>query len=253
MSLLGHLVEKANSNKCSIIDTVDSAAPLIDSPLPAGTPTAPRDDAALFVATNLVHFENERRLSNADLAIDGVCYRRLDPEYYAWLRTKMARARIAFEMGDLSEETFHRLHDAFNAIHDWAIEHFGEATLQRAFRWFKPRQYLPPTLDGVDAAAIQVVQGHLYPPDGNWRFVCPVSRQAIAKVDAIRDQALSAGWTEARLYQNRGRLRFPCGGDYGLVCFVHGKEQLGQTTPNIIEILGNKPAGYCLQFRNKNS
>ena len=64
------------------------------------------------------------------------------------------------------------------------------------------------------------VPPHLFPEDGDWKFTQPVRSSTVPKVDAIRDQALSLGWSEAQLYQNRGRFRFPCGQDYGLVCFL---------------------------------
>jgi hypothetical protein len=56
-------------------------------------------------------------------------------------------------------------------------------------------------------------------------------------VDAIRKQAQSLGWAEARLYQNRGRFAFPCGQDWGLVCFVGHGDALGEITETHIEII----------------
>ena len=76
-----------------------------------------------------------------------------------------------------------------------------------------------------------------YPADGVWKYREPVTARALAKVDAIRDRALSLGWSEARLYQNRARFRFPCGEDYGLVCFMDGVQQIGSITTEFIEII----------------
>ena len=70
------------------------------------------------------------------------------------------------------------------------------------------------------------------------------------KVDAIRDQARSLGWSEAQLYQNRGRFRFPCGQDYGLVCFLEGDKRIGKVTRQSIEIIGPPPQERCLRFYN---
>ena len=64
-------------------------------------------------------------------------------------------------------------------------------------------------------------------------------------VDAIRDQALALGWSEAALYQNRGRYCFPVGGDYGLVCFLHDGREIGQVTRESIEIV--MPSGSRLR------
>jgi len=56
-------------------------------------------------------------------------------------------------------------------------------------------------------------------------------------VDRIRDEALALEWNEARLYQNRGRLRFPNGDEYGLVCFLGGGREIGDLTREAIEII----------------
>ena len=73
---------------------------------------------------------------------------------------------------------------------------------------------------------------------------------AIAKVDAIRKQALSLGWTLSRLYQNRGRFGFPLGEDWGLVCFVDDDERLGEVTARYIEVRGMAPRDHILKFYN---
>ena len=64
-----------------------------------------------------------------------------------------------------------------------------------------------------------------------------MTSEAVAKVDAIRDEAMAKGWSEARLYQNQGRFRFPSGEDYGLVCFVEGSQRIGEMTARYIEII----------------
>ncbi len=61
---------------------------------------------------------------------------------------------------------------------------------------------------------------------------------------------MAQGWREARLYQNRGRFRFPCGEDYGLVCFVDGDFALGEVTRQSIEIVGPPPWETILHFYN---
>ncbi len=90
---------------------------------------------------------------------------------------------------------------------------------------------------------------YLYPRNGDWRFTQPVQRSTLDKVNAIRELALSLGWHEARLYQNRGQLRFPCGDDWGLVCHIFEqagtikdgiavrKRLIGEVTRQNIEIL----------------
>lgn len=92
---------------------------------------------------------------------------------------------------------------------------------------------------------------YLFPDNGNYTFTEKVLPCAVAKVDAICDQALALGWTKARLYQNRGRLRFPFGGDYGLVCFISGDKRIGEVATQHIEILvGSPPRESRMRFYN---
>ena len=74
-------------------------------------------------------------------------------------------------------------------------------------------------------------------PAGASRHWCPVSAKAVAKVDAIRDQAIALGWDEAKLYQNRSHLPFSLGAEYGLVCFLDGAVEVGAVTAHAIEII----------------
>jgi hypothetical protein len=53
---------------------------------------------------------------------------------------------------------------------------------------------------------------------------------------------LAAGWSEAQLYQNRGRHSFPCGKDYGLACFLHRDDRVGDITRQSIEIINARGA-----------
>jgi len=95
------------------------------------------------------------------------------------------------------------------------------------------------------------VKAHLFPADEDWPLTESVTAQALAQVDAIRDHALSLGWTEASLYQNRGRLRFPAGGENGLVCFLHSDDQIGEVSAQSIEII--RPSGNRLRCYNRDA
>jgi hypothetical protein len=224
------------------------------------------DGTALYAATNLDSWETDKpRYFARDVGMDGICYRRLDPEYYAWLRHKMALAKKALEAGRLDSAAFDGLRTRFNDIHAWAVARFGENELLAAVRSLDPKEYPPPSIDpaaqspsrlcrtrlsGCMSPCDAAVEQYLYPKDGEWRFTEKVPQSAIDKVDAIRDQALSLGWSEARLYQNRGRFRFPCGEDFGLVCFVDANERIGEVTRQYIEIIGPPPRENRLRFHN---
>ena len=121
----------------------------------------------------------------------------------------------------------------------------------------RPPADLPREVPKVDqreaAAALVDHPGHpyLFPDDGNYPFTEKVLPSALAKVDLIRDRASALGWSEGRLYQNRGRFRFPFGGGYGLVCFVGDDKRIGEVTNQHIEIVvGSPPRESRLQFYN---
>jgi hypothetical protein len=73
-------------------------------------------------------------------------------------------------------------------------------------------------------------------PSPDLHFDHPVTLAALEEVGAIRDKALALGWTEAELYQTRGRFAFPCGNQYGLVCFLSADHHVGPVSEAAIEI-----------------
>jgi len=201
----------------------------------------------LYVATNLETWEAKPPVRLDQDAICEPCgFRRLDPEYYAWLRSRMALAQKGYERGRLPSRQFEDLRNRFNAVHFWAVERFSEQALLEAVRTLDPSRYEPPMVK--EPGDPSSPPPHVYPTDGDWPFIDPVAAEAVAKVDAIRDRALALGWSEAQLYQNRGRCSFPCGQDYGLVSFLHGDDRLGEITSQFIEIIS--PRGSRLRFHS---
>jgi len=107
-----------------------------------------RQETALYAATNLESWETDKPHYYArDIGIDGTCFRRLDPPYYAWLRYKMGLAKKAADSEHLSARTFEALRTRFNSIHAWAIERFGEDELLSAIQSLDPKAYPPPALE----------------------------------------------------------------------------------------------------------
>ena len=243
------------------IDTVEAReSNQITSP-----PIESAGKTVLYVATNLSCWEtNEHRGIWREVVYGRVCYRRLDPEYYAWLRYKMVLAEKAQESGGLDPTAFNGLRTRFNLIHAWAIDRFGEDALLSAVSKFDPKTYSPPMVDIVSRSDSRTypnddhdsdsstpsIDSYLFPKDGDWCFAKKVKPSAITKVDAIRDQAISLGWNEQRLYQNRGLFRFPCGEDYGLICFINDNDRIGEMTRHYIEIIGPPPRENRLRFYN---
>ena len=103
---------------------------------------------AMRVATNLRSFQDEASSDHPqDVIHEGTSYRRLDPDYYAWLRRRMERAQQAHEAGRLASSTWQILRDRFKAVHDWAIVHLGESSLVSALADLDEKTYCPPQHD----------------------------------------------------------------------------------------------------------
>lgn len=218
---------------------------------PIQSPVQPAEEVSvgpevLFVATDLEsrHLECGEG-ENRDIEHEEKSYRRLDPEYFAWLRSRMVAARSAHNAGKLPDKTWDLLRERFNRVQELAVEEFGEKALQKAVHCLNPKTYDAPP-------AKQQKKDWIYPAGEAWKCKQPVTSRAVAKVDAIRDEAMACGWSEARLYQNQGRFRFPCGQDYGLVCFVDEDREIGAVTRQFIEIIhgANTPRPSTLRFHN---
>jgi hypothetical protein len=181
----------------------------------------------LFVSTDLnIQFMASGK---SDVKHDGQIYRRLTSDYFAWLRTRMQTAQSAHRNKRISDKNWNMLRERFNPIQQHAIELFGQDALQTACEGFNSNRYQPPQ-DFQE-------ERWTYPVNETLPFAADVDSLAVAKVDAIRLQSMDLGWTEAQLYQNQGRHRFPCGEEYGLVCFVSGERTIARVTESYIEIV----------------
>lgn len=100
--------------------------------------------SVLYVSTVLDAWETSA-LGFDQAAICEHCgYRRLDPEYYAWLRSRMEVAKQAWERGQLVPLQYQELRRRFNEVHIWAARQFGEEKLLAAVRSLDPKEYHPP-------------------------------------------------------------------------------------------------------------
>jgi hypothetical protein len=185
----------------------------------------------LYVSTGLTQWSTDQPAAFArDVQVNDTAYRRLDPEFYAWLRSKMTLVRLAHQAGQIDAVEYEQIRSRFNAVHEWAIEHLGEAALLNAVHTLDARTYQPPVAEAEpkpksDQAADQAVSA------------------ATAIVDAIRDQALSLGWTEERLYAAP-----KVGHERGLVTYLKPGDQIGEVTTQSIEII--LPDGVRQRFYN---
>jgi hypothetical protein len=185
------------------------------------------EQQALYVSTDLN--AQVLTLQEQDVNHDGQTYRQLTPDYFAWLRSRMQTAQSALRNKRISDKNWNMLRERFNPIQQHAIELFGQDALKAVCEGFDQNRYQPP--QGFQE------ERWIYPANETLNFSIDLDLRAVAKVDAIRFQAIELGWTEAQLYQNQGRHRFPCGEDYGLICFIGGDREIARVTESYIEIV----------------
>lgn len=182
-----------------------------------------------------------------DQVIRGTVFRKLTPDYFVWLRSRIVNAQKIHSAGKLANDLWESLKERFLQVHEHAVEQFGEQDIKEAIRTFLPASYQPPE----DAPII--FSDWLYPAKGgNCKCSHQVTLKALAKVDTIKTEALAKGWLEARLYQNRGQYKFPCGEEYGLVCHMEGNRRIGTITEQAIEIISESKTGQqnVMRFYN---
>ena len=202
------------------------------------SPTATDAPNCLFVSTSLTTWTTANPEQFArDFQINDTVYRRLDPEYYAWLRSRMVVAKKAATSGHLPPDTFEALRLRFNVVHEWAVERFGESCLLDAIRNLDARGYAPPVAEpDAPLRALQCVEAPL--------------QEARALVDGIRDCAFALGWTHESLYAHAGSHRTAIGVNRGLVCFLKAADKIGEVTVHSIEII--MPDNVRQRFYNPN-
>jgi hypothetical protein len=195
----------------------------------------------LFVSTSLATWTTANPEQFArDFQINDTVYRRLDPDYYAWLRSRMAFAKKAATAGHLPPAAFEELRVRFNAVHDWTVEHFGQDELLVAVRTVRAGDYKPPVPEDertqVPVLGVRKAVGD------------DISPEAMALVDSISEAALSLGWKRRRLYTaGGGRIFVP---DRGLVCFLKAGDRIGEVTLQSIEIIHPLPSEVRHRFYN---
>lgn len=207
------------------------------------TSEAPRDTlpGCLFVSTSLATWTTASPEQFArDFQINDTVYRRLDPEYYAWLRSRMVLAKKAATAGQLDAASFEDLRLRFNAVHEWAVEHFGENRLLVAVRTERTAEYNSPVAED-DCPRVPATRAQRSGGDH-------VSSEAIAMVEAIAGHAVSLGWNRERLCGTGGNGAFDP--RRGLVCFLRPGDRIGEVTSQSIEIIHAPPSEVRHRFYN---
>jgi hypothetical protein len=199
-----------------------------------------QEACALYVATSLELLSAGKPDWFArDVQIGDTAYRRLDPEYYAWLRSRMVLAKKAAAAGHLNAAAFEELRLRFNTVHEWAIQQFGEEQLLAAVRALRAGEYKAPVAED-DGPLVALPRSARSAADH-------VSAEVVAMVDAISERALSLGWKRERLYAT-GNGRFDP--HRGLIRFLKPDDRIGEVTAQSIEIVRPLPSEVRHSFYN---
>ena len=205
------------------------------------TPAAPDGNSSrhMFVSSTLSTWTTAKSEWFArDVQIDDTVYRRLDPEYYAWLRSRMVLAKKAATAGNLDVAAFEDLRIRFNAVHEWAVQHLGEEPLLGAVRALRAGEYKPPIAEDESR--------HVALPRAS-KSADHISPEATAMVDAISERALALGWRRERLYAIGNGSFDP---HRGLVCYLKPGDRIGEVTAQSIEIIHLLPLEVRHRFYN---
>jgi hypothetical protein len=173
-----------------------------------------------------------------------LCFRRLDSDYFAWLKLRMHDVKAAADAGRVPSEAFDEVRRRFNGIQELAIRTFGEETLLTAVRNLDVAGYRPPLPDEFEKAKSAESLAVRPNPEAE-----RLARARIL-VDGIRDAALALGWTLDSLYFSDGYERHPIGPRYGLVCYVRAEHRIGEVTRQSIELIGPPPEELRSRFYN---
>ena len=224
------------------------------NPMQTASPSS-NTDIVLYASSRLSLREVPVSAAVPDLFREGAEeFRRLTPEWYAWLRSRMERARAACASGVLSPASWEFLRARFNELHGRALGEHGGKALRRAVAGFSEPQKATALPEGATSpggrSGASRPSPHLCPAAGSFRFTQPVAPEALAMVDAIRERALALGWTHNLLYQNRGNFKFPCGPEWGLIGLLHPGSRIGEVTRGYIEIINPGPSRSTNRFHN---
>ena len=193
---------------------------------------------ALFVETTLDSWSTDQPQAFArDVQTNDTAYRRLDPEYYAWLRSRMNLVKSAHRAGQVDAKGYEALRSKFNTIHEWAMEHLDKQALSEAVRNLDARNYRPPTIEPDTTAQT-----------GKSAVTGSGLANSLALVDAIAEKALASGWKHERLYRTGPLLLFSP--NRGLVSYLKRGDRIGEVTAQSIEIIRSLPSDVCHRFYN---
>ena len=194
---------------------------------------------ALYVATDLCFWKTDSPATFCrDVQINETAYRRLDPEYFAWLRSRLALAKEAAKSKRIDPAGFEELRGRFSEIEAWALDRFGPQAILAAIRSLTPKAYDPPRAETESRR-----------PEHPARDDDRINR-AIRLVDAIREKAVDLGWNLERLYRHEGFHKRPFAGTTGSSATSDRKTASAMLRARPLRSSGRQPRETRLRFYN---
>ena len=243
-------VDRPERGQAPTVFDADAAAETARAALNATIRMQVADDHAcdIWVATDLSTLRPARPDTCPEDIIEngGKAYRRLSPDHFVWLKARFAGFKRA--TNNRLDDGTREVHARFASLRALAEGLYRPPVMAEA----RKRLTLTKLPSPNQALGLKPQYARFaFPVDPTPRLKrsVRVTRHALAQVDAIREASLTAGWSEAELYQTRGRFAFPYGNDYGVICFVRKEQRLGRVTAKAIEII--QRAGHSLHFYRK--
>jgi hypothetical protein len=211
---------------------------------------------ATFVSTSMTVVNRGESYGGREIVYDnGIAHYRLTPLFWSYLRHAFNNATRACEVGKLDASTYSELLNRISRIYNMTLAQFGEDAVKSAEQTFTPTKWKrhceglakPQELaiaENTHCAMPMPSSAYRYPENATGAYH-PVSKTAIALVDAIREKALALGWTMNQLYRNTGMAHR----DWGLVCYLGPDDKIGKIDRQSIEIVHPR-ASQSLRFYN---
>lgn len=189
-------------------------------------------------------------------ALDGIS---LTPDRYAYLYKNMERAKIAHQSGKLSSSSWELLRSRFAEVHRLAISIYGTEKLSGALK-SNGNASGNANANGKTIRGTKTTQSVSDIPmtltgshDSDPKPIFQITPSDYAKsilTDEIINRAMSLSWDLIQLTGVTGKLRFPIGDGYGLICFIDNGDKITEVTKKYITIVNRN--GNELRFYNKN-
>jgi len=216
-----------------------------------------------YVSTDLRMVElTAPDVTSRDIIREDIPYRRLDADYFVWIEQTVSQVQKAHAQGRIPQKAYSGLMNRYRVIQKWTEDNICKKDLDAARKRSSLAEYSPPQANRKEESepesrrdASVDPRPYLYPTDGVWEYTVPIDPEVIKIINSIRDEALSKGWSEAALYQNRGH--FIAGKWYGLICILDKTDRIEKIDEDIIYIRTFKgsavpPEGEIVKFPNLN-